>query len=189
MENFINDNSSCCQHWQGPIQSWVSPAQFLNYTMKTLTTLANLCAILAGMLMTVITLITCLSLTGRNTTGWTIVGDFELTGVAAGAAIALFMPLCQIKRGHIIVDFFTAKASEQTNAQLDRIGSFAVSLVFALMAWRTTLGGLNAYASLSSTMMIGFPEWIAYAAMVPPFILCSLIALMQAVNPSEGVSA
>ena len=67
--------------------------------------------------------------------------------------------------------------------------SFAVSLVFALMAWRTTLGGLNAYASLSSTMMIGFPEWIAYAAMVPPFILCSLIALMQAVNPSEGVSA
>jgi len=37
-------------------------------------------------------------LIGRNTTGWTIVGDFELTGVAAGAAIALFMPLCQLKR-------------------------------------------------------------------------------------------
>ncbi|MFZ9555607.1 MAG: TRAP transporter small permease, partial [Limnohabitans sp.] len=77
--------------------------------MKILTILANLCAILAGVLMTVITLLTCVSLIGRNTTGWTIVGDFELTGVAAGAAIALFMPLCQLKRGHIIVDFFTAK--------------------------------------------------------------------------------
>jgi TRAP-type C4-dicarboxylate transport system permease small subunit len=153
--------------------------------MKTLTTLANFCAILAGVLMTVITLLTCVSLIGRNTTGWTIVGDFELTGVAAGAAVALFMPLCQLKRGHIIVDFFTAKASETTNATLDRIGALAVSATFALMAWRTVLGGLNAYTSFSGTMMIGFPEWIVYAVMVPPFVLCSLIALAQAVSGSQ----
>jgi TRAP-type C4-dicarboxylate transport system permease small subunit len=153
--------------------------------MKTLTTLANFCAILAGVLMTVITLLTCVSLIGRNTTGWTIVGDFELTGVAAGAAVALFMPLCQLKRGHIIVDFFTAKASETTNATLDRIGALAVSATFALMAWRPVLGGLNAYTSFSGTMMIGFPEWIVYAVMVPPFVLCSLIALAQAVSGSQ----
>ena len=76
--------------------------------MRILSSLAHLCAILAGLLMTAITLMTCVSLIGRNTTGWTINGDFELTGVATGAAIALFMPLCQLKRGHIIVDFFTA---------------------------------------------------------------------------------
>lgn len=153
--------------------------------MKTLSTLANFCAVLAGALLTVITLLTCVSLTGRNTTGWTIVGDFELTGVAAGAAIALFMPLCQLKRGHIIVDFFTAKASESTCAVLDRIGALTVSVTFALMAWRTVLGGLNAHASFSGTMMIGFPEWIVYAVMVPPFLLCSLIALMQALAVSH----
>ena len=155
--------------------------------MKTLTTLANLCAILAGMLMTVITLITCVSLTGRNTTGWTIVGDFELTGVAAGAAIALFMPLCQIKRGHIIVDFFTAKAGEATNALLDRLGALLVAAVFALLAWRTVLGGLNAYNNFSGTMMLGFPEWIVYAAMVPPFVLCTLIALAQTFSAAAEI--
>jgi len=57
---------------------------------------------------------TCYSLIGRNTTGQTIVGDFELTGVATGAAIALFMPMCQFKKANIIVDFFTAKASGAT---------------------------------------------------------------------------
>jgi hypothetical protein len=61
--------------------------------------LAKGCAILAGALLTVITLMTCVSLIGRNTTGWTIVGDFELSGAAAGAAIALFMPWCQLRRG------------------------------------------------------------------------------------------
>lgn len=158
--------------------------------MKIFSALAHLCAILAGVLMTAITLLTCVSLIGRNTTGWTIVGDFELTGVAAGAAVALFMPLCQLKRGHIIVDFFTAKAQDSTNANLDRIGALAVSLTFALMAWRTTLGGLNAHASFSGTMMIGFPEWIVYAVMVPPFVLCSLIALVQALfGTQEGAAA
>ncbi|MFM7026757.1 MAG: TRAP transporter small permease [Limnohabitans sp.] len=159
--------------------------------MRVLSLLARLCAILAGILMTGITLLTCVSLIGRNTTGWTIAGDFELTGVATGAAIALFMPLCQLRKGHIIVDFFTAKVSEATNALLDRIGALLVAAVFALMAWRTVLGGLNAYDSFSGTMMLGFPEWVVYAAMVPPFALCALIALMQAfcACESEGETA
>jgi len=152
--------------------------------MNILKTLANLCAILAGLLMTGITLLTCVSLVGRNTTGWTIAGDFELTGVATGAAIALFMPLCQFQRGHIIVDFFTAKASDATNALLERLGALLVAAVFALLAWRTVLGGLNAYNNFSGTMMLGFPEWIVYAAMVPPFVLCALIALAQTFSAS-----
>lgn len=159
--------------------------------MKLLSLLAHGCAILAGVLLTCITLLTCVSLIGRNTTGWTLNGDFELTGVATGAAIALFMPLCQLKRGHIIVDFFTAKASEQTHAWLDRFGALLVCLTFALMTWRTVLGGMNAYSSMSGTMMLGFPEWVVYAAMVPPFAICSLIALMQALagEVDQGAAA
>lgn len=152
-----------------------------------LESLAKASAILAGLLMTVITLMTCVSLIGRNTTGATLAGDFELTGVAAGAAIALFMPWCQLRKGNIIVDFFTAKASERTNAALDRLGALLLGLVFALLAWRTTLGGLNAYSSQSGTMMLGFPEWVVYAAMVPPFILTTVIALYQAATGAEYI--
>jgi len=147
--------------------------------------LAKASAILAGLLMTVITLMTCVSLIGRNTTGTTLAGDFELTGVAAGAAIALFMPWCQLRRGNIIVDFFTAKASERTNATLDRFGALLLGLVFALLAWRTTMGGLNAWSSQSGTMMLGFPEWVVYAAMVPPFVLTTCIALVQAATGAQ----
>jgi TRAP-type C4-dicarboxylate transport system permease small subunit len=148
--------------------------------MKMLANLAKLCAVLAGLLLTIITLMTCASLIGRNTLGITITGDFELTGVAAGAAIALFMPFCQIQRGNIIVDFFTAKLSGQTHAHLDRIGALLLALLFALLAWRTTLGGLNSWRTNSETQIIGFPEWIAYASMVPPFVLTMIIGLHQA---------
>ena len=147
--------------------------------MKILQNLAKLCAILAGLLLTGITLMTCVSLIGRNTTGATLVGDFELTGVAAGAAIALFMPFCQLQRGNIIVDFFTTRLSEASNAKLDRFGAFLLAVLFAVLAWRTSLGGLNSYATHSETQILGFPEWVTYVIMVPPFVLTAVIGLHQ----------
>lgn len=162
--------------------------------MKILEQLAKLCSILSGALLTFITLMTCYSLIGRNTTGTTISGDFELTGVATGAAIALFMPWCQFKKANIIVDFFTAKASQHTVAQLDRLGALFMATAFALLTWRTYLGGMNAWVSQSGSMMLGFPEWIVYAAMTPPLALSAVIALAQAIvgekfTSTEGASA
>jgi TRAP-type C4-dicarboxylate transport system permease small subunit len=149
--------------------------------LRVLDQLAKFCAILAGVLLTGITLMTCGSLIGRNTVGVSIVGAFELTGVAAGAAIALFMPLCQARRGNIIVDFFTANVRPSVNDKLDRVGALLLACIFGLLAWRTTLGGLNSYSSNSETQIMGFPEWVVYATMVPAFVLAGLISLHQAV--------
>lgn len=147
--------------------------------MKLLSFLAKACAILAGLLLTVITLITCASLIGRNTTGTTLLGDYELTAVAAGAAVALFMPWCQLRRENIIVDFFTTKFSAGFNARLDRVGSLVLGLAMFAICWRTAIGGMSAYESQTTTMMLGFPEWVVYVAMVPPLFLTGLIALAQ----------
>lgn len=159
--------------------------------MTLLARLAQLCAVLAGMLLTLITLMTCVSLVGRNTSGWTLVGDVEISGFVAGAAVALFMPWCQLRRGNIIVDFFTAKASAATQARLDRLGALVLCGVMVLMTWRTARGGLNAWASQSGSMMLGLPEWTVYVCMVPPLALTAVIALTQAIRgfDFEGASA
>lgn len=156
--------------------------------MRLLQALAKLCAVLAGVLLTAITLMTCVSLIGRNTTGWTIVGDFELSGSAAGAAIALFMPWCQLKRGNIMVDFFTTRASQDTQQMLDRFGALLLALVMGLMTWRTGVGGVSAWKSQAGSMMLGFPEWVVYVGMVPPLALTAVIALAQAVRGLDAVS-
>jgi TRAP-type C4-dicarboxylate transport system permease small subunit len=150
--------------------------------LRLLESLAKICAVLAGVLLTVVTLMTCGSLIGRNLVGMTIVGDFELSGAAAGAAIALFMPWCQFQRGNIIVDFFTARASSRTIEGLDRFGALLFGLAMALLAWRTSIGGINAWKSGSGTMLIGFPEWLIYAAMLPPLVLTAVIGIAQSVR-------
>jgi TRAP-type C4-dicarboxylate transport system permease small subunit len=159
--------------------------------LKILEQLAKFCAIFAGFLMVFITIMTVASVIGRDTIGKAITGDFELAGAACGAAVALFMPWCQFKRGNIIVDFFTAKASESTVSWLDRIGALLLAVVMAVLSWRTTLGGISAFNSNSGTMMLGFPEWIVYACIVPGLALTALIALYQFINgfPAEKYEA
>lgn len=157
--------------------------------MKALEFLARGCAVLAGLLLVFITMMTCASVLGRELLGKPLVGDFELSGVAAGAAIALFLPWCQFKRGNIMVDFFTSKASVSTNALLDRFGALLLAAVMVLLAWRTALGGLNAYSTKSGTMMMGFPEWVVYALIVPGIALTAVIALVQAIRTNRVAAA
>lgn len=158
-------------------------------SLKLLSLLARASAILAGVLMTAITLVTCVSLIGRNTIGKTLVGDYELTAVVAGAAVALFLPWCQLHRENIIVDFFTARLPAAINARLDRFGCLLLGVVMTVLAWRTGVGGMNAFRSNSTTMMLGFPEWITYALMVPPMVLTAVIALSQAAGALQHEEA
>ena len=63
---------------------------------------------------------------------------------------------------------------------LDLVAHWGLAMVFVLLAWRTSVGGLNAFNVQSQSMLMGIPEWIVYAAMVPPFALTALIGLHQA---------
>jgi TRAP-type C4-dicarboxylate transport system permease small subunit len=148
--------------------------------MQALNKLAQACALLATLLLVVVTLIVCASIFGREAFGKTIPGDLELIASAAGAAIALFMPWCQIQRGHIIVDFFTARSSPAAQSGLDRLGALLLAVFLAFVAWRTGIGGMNAWTANEGTMMLGFPNWIVYACITPGLALTALIALAQA---------
>jgi len=144
--------------------------------------LARLCSILGGLLLTALMLMTCYSLIGRNFFETALIGDFELTGIGSGAAIALFMPLCQFKRDNIIVDFFTANRSAAFNHKLDRFGDLLMALIFALLSWRCALAAINARETLGASMLLGFPDWIVFTSMSIPFALTALIAAMQALS-------
>lgn len=144
--------------------------------------IARLCSILGGLVMTALMLMTCYSLIGRNFFGSALIGDFELTGVGAGAAIALFMPLCQLKRENIIVDFFTARCSESFNARLDRLGALLMMVIFFLLSWRCGAAAINAKETMAASMLLEFPDWIVLTSMCIPFGITAVIAAMQAIS-------
>ncbi len=148
--------------------------------------LAKLFAILGGLVMVVITFITTYSILGRWLFNSPLLGDTELVEFAMAMAVAAFLPICQWRGGNIIVDFFTTGASVRTRNALDRFGALSVALMTGLLAWRSTLGGIGQKADGSVTMLMQLPEWVAYAAMVPPIALTAVIALYTAVSGRSG---
>ena len=151
--------------------------------------LARLCSILGGLLMIALMLMTCYSLIGRNLLDTALVGDFELTGIGSGMAIALFMPLCQFKHDNIIVDFFTANRTALFNHRLDRLGDLLMTVIFALLSWRCALAAINAKESMGASMLLGFPDWIVFTGMSIPFALTAVIAAMQTLSRFQAEEA
>jgi TRAP-type C4-dicarboxylate transport system permease small subunit len=100
--------------------------------------------------------------------------------IGCGASIAAFLPYCQLQRGNIIVDFFTVRASGGVQGALDAFGALLVALVMAVLAWRTAVGMVAVRAAGEVSMIVGFPIWIGYAAIVPSLVLAAVVALATA---------
>jgi TRAP-type C4-dicarboxylate transport system permease small subunit len=120
-----------------------------------------------------------------------IPGDVELTQMGVALAISLCLPYCQAQGEHIIVDFFTQKASAATQRGLDRLGCAVLVLFYGLLAWRTSVGAVAVKEAGETTMIMGLPMWWAYASLAPGLALAALLALLQtlgshAVKPQEA---
>lgn len=139
-------------------------------------------AVFGGLLLVSGALLTVVSVTGRYLFSAPINGNVEMVELGAAAAVSSFLPYCQMKRGHVIVDFFTANASPRVRAALDLIAALLFAFCAGLIAWRLSLGGQDMYRYNDQTMVLGIPTWISFAVMVPSFGLLTLACLSTALS-------
>lgn len=147
-------------------------------------------AYLGGAVVAAVGILSAASIAGRTLLGRPILGDFELVEIGTAVAGSLFLPYCQATRGHVIVDFFTARASAAVVAGLDRAGALLMAATFLVIGWRTVVGCLDIARSGENSMLMQIPTWMGYAAIVPGVLVAGVIALAQAVTgPRAGAAA
>ena len=134
-------------------------------------------AVLGGLVLFALTLLTVISVVGRAAFSAPIPGDFELVELGMAVAIFSFLPYCQIVRGNVIVDLLTAKASPRTQALLDAAGNLIYTAIAALLTWRGALGGLEVRGYGETTMVLRVPVWWGY---VPAVVCLAFLTLVCA---------
>lgn len=144
---------------------------------RLLDALATALALTGGALLIGIAGLTAVSVAGRWVASRPITGDIELVQLGTAMAIALFLPYCQRHGSHLIVDFFTARTSGPMRRRLDAFGSVLAGAVFLLLAWRAGVAVVDMRAAAETSMVLGVPLWLAYAAMVPGLLLAGLAGL------------
>ena len=117
----------------------------------TIRWLARVLALLGGVVLVAITVMTCVSILGRAVVtlahtrdpaffDWLVAaaqslvalgiapvpGDFELVEAGTGFAVFAFLPWCQLNRGHATVDLFTSALSAGANRVIDESAARAI---------------------------------------------------------------
>jgi len=165
--------------------------------------LARFMAVLGGIVLSLLIVLTCISIAGRILNGlfhsnfmegfapgfssWMIGigvgpvnGDFELVEAGVAFAIFAFLPLCQITAGHASVDVFTNFLPRGFN----RFSRMVIEIVFAavlvLIAWRLYEGMMSKKGYGETTFLLQFPIWWAYAASFAGAVLTAFIGVYMA---------
>ena len=138
---------------------------------RVLYALSRLFALAGGLVLVALTLMSLVSIAGRALFSAPLPGDYELVQVGSAIVIAAFLPLTQMRGGHVIVDFFTARSRPAVRAGLDTLGAALVAMCAAAFAWRLAVGALSLAEANDQTTILGIPTWIPVAIMVPCFAL------------------
>ncbi|MDO9599571.1 MAG: TRAP transporter small permease subunit, partial [Azoarcus sp.] len=84
-------------------------------------------AILGGVFFLIEALMSVTSVIGRALFNLPVPGDYELVQMLSAMGIAMCLPYCQLKRGHVFVDFFTLWAPASLKRVLDAIASLLLA--------------------------------------------------------------
>jgi hypothetical protein len=167
--------------------------------------LARSMAVLGGVVLTLLVVLTCVSVLGRglNTVGhsdwlmalseavgaWLIstgvgpvTGDFELVEAGIAFAIFSFLPICQLYAGHATVDIFTSALSDKVNRWLVAFWEVVLALVILLITWRLSAGMMDKIDNGETTFLLQFPIWWAYAASFAAAVVASITGVYCAVG-------
>lgn len=109
-------------------------------------------------------------------------GDFELVQIGTALCVFAFLPLCQARRGNVIVDTFTLKIGERAQAALDALWDLVYCGFALFIAWRLALGARDLITSNTTSMVLGLPTGYAIAACSAMAVVLAGVAFLTAVT-------
>ncbi len=166
--------------------------------------LANSMALLGGLVLTALIMLTCVSVIGRgsNTLGhaewfsgifpelaktWLnsgigpITGDFELVEAGIAFAIFAFLPICQLRGGHASVDIFASFMPERFNRFLITLWEIVLAVIMILISQRLFAGMQDKLNYNETTFLLQFPLGWAYAVSFMAAVIAAIVAIYCAI--------
>lgn len=165
--------------------------------------LARLAAILGGIVLSLLIILTVVSVTGRglNTfahflidagllTGLAqsaldagvgpVMGDFELVEAGVAFCIFAFLPLAQISGAHATVDILTSQFSVAFNRVLSMLWEVLFAVVLIVIAWKLYEGMAGKMRYNETTMLLQFPVWWSYALSLAGAVAAAIVSVYVA---------
>jgi TRAP-type C4-dicarboxylate transport system permease small subunit len=142
---------------------------------------ARALAVLGGAIALAVAGVVVVSVVRRWLLSSPIPGDFELAQIGTAVAVFAFLPYCQIVRGNIVVDTFTAHLSARIRHRIDAVWDLLYAAAMALVAACLSRGTWDMLVSQEVSMVLRIPVWpgVAFGAFCCAFL--AIVALSTAI--------
>lgn len=138
-------------------------------------------AVAGGFVLVVVSVLVTVNVVLRWLFTSAVPGDIELVQIGTALAVFAFLPLCQSRRGNIMVDTFTSWLPPAIQRALDALWDIVFALMAAIIAWRLGVGAWDTIRSNTVSMMLGLPTGWAIAA------CAAMAALLAAVGVATAL--
>ncbi|MBN9888184.1 TRAP transporter small permease [Salipiger abyssi] len=162
---------------RGETEAWQGAPNPLSRILRGL---SYTCAGLGGLVIFVSAIIVSASVLMRNLGFGGIRGDFELVELACAACASLFLPLCQLTKGHVMVDLFTGWLPPSVQRRMDGLWTLVFAFAWAFLAWRLSIGLEEMHSYGDRTMLLRAPIWWVYMPAILGTTLSAIIAFVTA---------
>ena len=139
-------------------------------------------AVLGGLMLLAIMLMTVASVLMRAILGSPITGDFELVEMGTAIAAFAFLPYCHQAGGNVLVDVFTTRAPERIKSWLAALSSFVLLAIALVLVWRMAEGGHDFYRYHEVSTNLGIPRWWVFPPVLISLALLALVAMVTAMR-------
>lgn len=177
---------------------------------KAIHGLARLTALIGGLVLSALVILTTVSVTGRGLNALAhsdlmttlapglgkaliaagvgpVNGDFELLEAGIAFAVFAFLPICQISGAHATVDIFTSALGARTQEAIMAFWEVILSALIVLISARLFAGLEDKLRYGETTLMLQFPVWQAYAASFAASVVAAIVAVYCAVARVLGL--
>jgi TRAP-type C4-dicarboxylate transport system permease small subunit len=144
--------------------------------------LCRTAALAGGAIALAVGLMTMYSVLQRALLSKPLNGDIELVQLGIALSISLCLGWCQYHKANIIVDFFTQKNSARSNQIFDAFGHLLLGIMYALLAWRTSVGAFAVHEAHEASIALDLPVWWTYACLAPGLALAACVAFTQFIS-------
>ena len=160
---------------------------------RSLETTCRLAAIVGGLVVAMLSLMTVASIAGRWASSlplisdmamfdWVgpVTGDYEMVEMGTAIAVFLFLPYCHLRGGHVTVDLLVMRAPRSVQRLLAFVAEVLFLVVAGVMTWRLYHGLLDKQRYMETSMLLDIPLWWGYVGGILGFALLTLVCLYRA---------
>ncbi|ABE57646.1 TRAP transporter small permease [Chromohalobacter israelensis] len=160
---------------------------------RSLETTCRLAAIVGGLVVAMLSLMTVASIAGRWVSslplisdmamfGWIgpVTGDYEMVEMGTAIAVFLFLPYCHLRGGHVTVDLLVMRAPRSVQRLLAFVAEVLFLVVAGVMTWRLYHGLLDKQRYMETSMLLDIPLWWGYVGGILGFALLTLVCFYRA---------